>query len=54
MNFMFTRYIVRVIEYRSMRWAVHVTRMWDRRDKYRAFMETSDRKSHLGRPKREW
>ena len=29
-----------------------MARMEDRRDKYRAFMETSDRKSHLGRPKR--
>jgi hypothetical protein len=37
-----------------MRWVGHLARMGDRQSAYRVFMEKSERKRSLGRPKRRW
>jgi hypothetical protein len=44
--------IIRVINSRRMRWAVHVARMWERRDAYRVLVEKYEGKRPLGRPGR--
>ena len=44
----------RVIKSRRMSWAVHVTRMEERRGVYRDLVEKHEGKRRLGRPRRRW
>jgi len=44
----------RVIKSRRMSWAVHVTRMEERRGAYGVLVEKYERKRRLGRPRRRW
>ena len=46
--------IVRVIESRRMRWAVHVASMWEGRGVYRVLVGKPEGKRPLGRPRRRW
>jgi len=46
--------IVRVIEYRRMRWAGNVARMGERRSAYRFLVGKPERKRPLGRLKGRW
>jgi hypothetical protein len=46
--------IVRLIKSRRMRWAGHVTRMWERRGVYRVLVGRPEVKRPIGRPRRKW
>ena len=46
--------IIRVIKLRRMRWAGHVTRMGERRGKYRIMVGEPEWKWPLGKPRRRW
>jgi len=46
--------IMRVIKWRIMRWAGHVTRIGEERGVYRCLVGKSEGKRPLGRPKRRW
>jgi len=46
--------IVRVMKWRTMRWAEHVTRMGEERGVYRVLVGKSEGKRPLGRPRRRW
>ena len=46
--------IVRVIKSRRIRWAGHLTRMWERRGVYMVLVEKPAGKRPLGRPRRRW
>jgi hypothetical protein len=46
--------IVRVIKSRRMRWAGHLTRMWEMRGVYRVLVGKPAGKRQLGRPRRRW
>ena len=46
--------IVRVIQSRRMRWAVHVVRMGEDRGLYRVLVGKPEGKRPLGRPRRRW
>jgi hypothetical protein len=43
-----------VIKSRRMRWAGHVTRMWEGRGAYRVLVGRPEGKRPLGRPGRRW
>ena len=47
-------YIIRVIESRRMRLAVHVARMGEKRGVYRFLVGTPERKRRLGKPRGRW
>jgi hypothetical protein len=47
-------FIVRVIKSRRMRWAGHVTRMWERRGVYRVLVGKPEGKRPFGRRRRRW
>jgi len=42
--------IVRVVKWRSMRWAGHVARMGERRGVYRILLGKPEERDHLGDP----
>jgi len=44
--------IVRVIKSRRMKWAGHVTRIWERRGVYRVLVGKPEGKRPFGRPRR--
>jgi hypothetical protein len=44
----------RVIKSRRMRWAGHVTRMWDIKNEYNIFTGKPEVTRPLGRPRRRW
>jgi len=46
--------VVRVIESRRMRWAVHIARMGKRRDVYRVLVSMPEGKRSLGSPRHRW
>ena len=46
--------IVRVYHPRRMRWAGHVTRMWEGRGVHRVLVGKPEGKRPLGRPRRRW
>jgi hypothetical protein len=46
--------IIRIIKSRRMRWAGHVTRMWEKRNAYRLLVRKPEGKRPLGRPGRRW
>jgi hypothetical protein len=46
--------IVRVMKSRGMRWAGHVTRIWDGRGVYRVLVGRPEDKKPLGRPRYRW
>jgi hypothetical protein len=46
--------IIRMIKSRRMRWAVHVTRMGEKRNAYRILVGKPKVKSPLGRPRSGW
>jgi len=46
--------IVRVIKWRRMRWAGHVTRMGEKRGVYRVLVGKPEGRKPLGRPRRRW
>jgi hypothetical protein len=46
--------IIRIIKWKRMRWAGHVTRMGEKRNVYRLLVGKPEGKRPLGRPKRRW
>jgi hypothetical protein len=46
--------MIRQIKSRRMRWAGHVTRMWERINVYRVLVGKPEGKSPLERPRRRW
>ena len=46
--------IVRVIKWRRMRWAGHVTCMGEEREVYRVLVGKTEGRRPLGRPRRRW
>jgi hypothetical protein len=44
--------IIRMIKSRRMRWAVHVIRMWAKRNTYRILVGKPEGKRPVGRPRR--
>jgi hypothetical protein len=44
--------IIRIFKSRRMKWAEHVTRMWEKRNEYRILMGKLEGKRPLGRPRR--
>jgi hypothetical protein len=46
--------IIRIIKSRRMRWAGHVSRMWEKRNAYRLLVGKPEVKRPLGRPRRNW
>ena len=46
--------IVRVMKSRIMKWAGHVSCMWEGRGMYRVLVGKHGRKRPLGRPRRRW
>jgi hypothetical protein len=46
--------IIRIIESRRMRWAVHVARMGEKINAYRLLLGKPEGKKPLGRPRRRW
>jgi hypothetical protein len=46
--------VIRMIKSRSMRWAVHVARMGEKRNGYRILVGKPEGKRPLGRPRRRW
>jgi len=46
--------IVRVIKWRRMRWAGHVSRIGEERGVYRVLVGKPEGRSPLGRPRRRW
>jgi hypothetical protein len=46
--------LIRIIKSRRMRWAVHVTRMGEKRNAYRLLVAKPEGKRPLGRPRHWW
>jgi hypothetical protein len=46
--------IIRIIKSRRMRSAVHVARMWEKRNVYRLMVEKPEGGRPLGRPRHRW
>jgi hypothetical protein len=46
--------IIRVIKYRTLRWAGHVARMGERRGAYRALVGKPEGRRPVGRPRHRW
>jgi hypothetical protein len=46
--------IIRMINSRWMKWAGHVTRIWEERNAYRLLVGKLEGNSPLGRPRRRW
>jgi hypothetical protein len=46
--------IIRMIKSRSIRWAWHVARRWEKRNEYRILVGKPEGKRPLGRPRRRW
>jgi hypothetical protein len=46
--------IIRIITSRTMRWAGHVARMWEKRNAYKLLMRKPEGKRLLERPRRRW
>jgi hypothetical protein len=43
--------IIRMLKSRRMRWEAHVAQIWEKGNVYRIFVEKSEGKKPLGRPK---
>jgi hypothetical protein len=46
--------IIRIIQWKGMRWAGHVTRMGEKKNKYRLLVGKPEGKRPLGGPRRRW
>jgi hypothetical protein len=46
--------IIRIIKSRRMRWAGHVSRMWEKRNAYMLLVRKPEGERPLGSPRRGW
>jgi hypothetical protein len=54
LNDLYSPNIIRVIQYRRLRWAEHIAHMGDRRGAYRVLAGRPEGKRPLGRPRRRY